>query len=173
MENTQKGLIKTTDEQELFFRIAMWWRIGYGLIRLILGFVLLKVVGKPISDVFYNLMNHELSQDPNDILIQTISPHLQHLPITITYFVAFYFIFWGLLDVLLSIQLLKHKLWAFPLTIALISLFVLYELYRFSHTHSLILLGVIFVDMVVVALIHKEYRSKIILTQGNNETDSP
>lgn len=149
--------------QSLFFRTAMWWRIGYGFVRLIFGLILLKVVGTPISGIFYSLMSHELTQDPNDVFIQITSPLLQHFPVTVTYFAAIYFIFWGILDVLLSIQLLKHRIWAFPVTIFLIVSFIVYELYRFAHTHSIILLSIIFIDLIVVTLIYREYKNYQII----------
>jgi uncharacterized membrane protein len=153
----------SNDTQTFLFRIAMWWRIGYGFLRLIFGFILLSLVGAPISDIFYRLASHELTQDPNDVLIQTLSPLATHFPITITYFIAIYFLFWGILDIVLSIQLLKHRMWAFPLTIALIGIFVIYEIYRFAHTHSLVLLGVIIVDIIVATLIYKEYKSHTVV----------
>lgn len=137
----------------------MWWRIGYGFLRLIFGFFLLNVVGTSFPDIFYKLASHELTQDPNDVLIQIISPLVDHFPITVSYFVAIYFLFWGILDIALSILLLKHKMWAFPLTIVLIGVFVAYEAYRFTHTHSLTLLGVTVVDIVVAALVYREYRN--------------
>ena len=67
------------------------------------------------------------------------------------------FEFWGFIDVTLSINMLKRRLWAFPVSIWLIALFVLYELYRFSHTHSFVLALVITADMTIMWLIRKEY----------------
>lgn len=148
------------NSHSLLFRIAMWWRIAYGFMRLALGFILINLVGTPISDIFYRVMSHEISQDPSDILIKILTPLLQHFPITISYFIAIYFMFWGVIDIVLSIQLLKYKLWAFPLTIVLISTFIIYELYRFFHTQSFILLSIIFIDVIVVFLIYREYKSR-------------
>jgi len=135
----------------------MWWRIIYGFLRLVLGFVLLRLIGTPLSDVFYALMNHELIEDTTDFLIQAISPLLQHTSFTVTYFLAVYLIFWGIVDILISINLLKHKMWAFPIGIYIIGIFVLYEIYRFSHTHSLVLACVIIIDLILIWLIKKEY----------------
>ena len=159
MTNYESSYKESSGTQTFLFRIAMWWRIGYGFFRLIFGFILLNVVGTPISDIFYKLASHELTQDPNDILIQTLTPIVNNFPITITYFVAIYFLFWGILDITLSILLLKHKMWAFPLTIVLISGFVVYEVYRFTHTHSIVLLGVIVIDAIIALLIYRERKS--------------
>lgn len=134
----------------------MKWRIGYGFFRILFGLALLKVVGIPLIEVLSTSMRHELLEDPSDILYSFISNILTSHPLYITYFLALYFIFWGVLDVLLSYSLLKHRLWAFPASFLLISLFVIYEGVRFTYTHSFILLGVILLDTFILWLIWKE-----------------
>lgn len=143
---------------EILFRIGMVWRIFYGSVRLIVGIFFLRIVGTPLVDVFYQVMRREHLEDPTDLLIQVAGPALQHAPLTVTYFLAGYLIFWGVIDVVLSISLIKEKTWAFPISMYLIGIFVVYEFYRFLHTHSLILLGVIAVDVVLFYLIRREYR---------------
>ncbi len=142
---------------DLFFRIGMAWRIFYGFLRLTLGFILLRLIGVPLSGIFYKIMSHELIEDPTDFFVQTIGPLLQQMSVTITYFLAAYLIFWGIIDILLSINLLKRKLWAFPISICLIGAFVLYEIYRFSYTHSFALASIIVADLILIWLIKKEY----------------
>jgi uncharacterized membrane protein len=145
------------DIYDLLFRVGMWWRILYGFLRIILGFILLHFIGTPLSDIFYRVMSHEVIEDPGDIILRTIGSSLQHFSFTVTYFLAIYFIFWGAIDILLSINLLKHKIWVFPVSIYLIAIFVLYGIYRFSHTHSPVLAFIIVMDLVILWLIRKEY----------------
>ena len=132
----------------------MWWRITYGLFRAGIGIVLLKVVGRPLSEVLLSLMSHELIHHPHEGVRQAI----EHMPFTVTYFLAIHFIFWGVLDILLSIFLLRHQLWAFPFSIGLIILFIFYEIFRFFHTHSLVLLALMALDIFVIWLIWGEYQ---------------
>lgn len=136
----------------------MKWRIGYGFFRILFGLALLKVVGTPLIEVVSTLMKHELVEDPSDILYSFITNVLTTHPLYITYFLALYFIFWGVLDVVLSYNLIKHRLWAFPASFVLISLFLMYEAIRFSYTHSFILLGVILLDAIILWLIWREYK---------------
>lgn len=140
------------------FRLGMIWRIVYGAIRLVLGLILLKIVGSPISTLVQKIMSPEITEDPTDILYQVVNALMSHSAPQVTYFLAFYFIFWGFLDIFLSVYLLREKLWAFPVSLALIGTFVIYELIRFTHTHSLILLSVVFIDVLIMALILKEWR---------------
>lgn len=145
------------DIYDFLFHIGMWWRIFYGCLRLILGLTLLRLIGTPLSDIFYQVMSHELIEDRTDFLIQTVTPLLEHWSFTVTYFLAAYLIFWGIVDIFLSTHLLRHNLWAFPVSLYFIGVFVLYGVYRFSHTHSLMLLFIICVDIILMWLIRREY----------------
>lgn len=144
--------------EENFFVMSMQWRIGYGILRIIFGLALLKVVKTPFLDILNALINHELGQDPNDFLYLSTSHLLTKHPLEVTYFLSFYFIFWGIIDIVLSHQLIKHRLWAFPLSMFLIGSFVLYEILRFAHNHSLVLLFIIFIDIGILWLIKDEYK---------------
>lgn len=139
---------------EFLFQAVMWWRIGYGAVRVAVGITLLYFVGTPVSDILLRLMGHELTRHPHEGVMHAIN----HLPFTVTYFLAIYFIFWGTIDVFLSILLLRHQLWAFPFSIVLITLFILYEMVRITHTHSLVLLGVIIMDLFIIWMIFREYK---------------
>ena len=145
------------DRVTFFFEIGMWWRILYGIARIALGLSLLHFVGMPFSDMFGHIMHHEIIEDQHDILIQFISMFFTHFPFRITYFVAIYLMFWGTTDTILSISLLKEKKWAFPVGITLLAFFVMYEIFRFFHTHSLILLSIISIDIFLIWLIRQEY----------------
>lgn len=144
--------------EEKWFLVGMWWRIGYGFLRIILGLVTLNFIGTPLIDVITVLMGHERVEDPNDILFVFVSQLLAGHPLYISYFIAFHFIFWGVVDIVLSYNLIKYRLWAFPVSLSLIGIFILYEMVRFSYTHSIILLGVMCVDLVVVWLVWREYK---------------
>ncbi len=155
------------------FSLGMWWRILYGTLRLILGGILLKFfIGTHLADVLLNAMSYEVETDPNDAIFQFIYVALQDHTFTITYFVASYLIFWGTVDIVLSICLLQRRLWAFPLTMGLISLFILYSIYRVFHTHSLILLSIILIDIVIVYIIYHEY-TNLKVTVAEHERIAP
>ena len=143
---------------ETLFQIGMYWRVCWGFLRLIIASLLLHRVGTPVSEVFSGIARGEHTEDPTDMFLNFFSSLLDHFPYSISYFLVFYLIFWGIIDIVLSISLLKHKLWAFPVTLYLIAVFVVYEIYRFFHTHSLLLLWIILVDIVLMILIRNEYK---------------
>lgn len=136
----------------------MYWRIFYGFLRILFGIALLKVVGSPLLEAIHDFMGYELVEDSSDILYNIVNLFLSGHSFYVTYFLAFYFIFWGTVDILLSYNLIKEKLWAFSISIVLIGLFVIYSIIRFTFTHSLLLLSVIIFDSIILLLIHKEYQ---------------
>lgn len=139
---------------EIIFQSLMWWRIVYGGFRVVMGIALLRLVGMPLTELIFKIMGHEIGKHPHE----GINHFINSLPFTVTYFLAIYFIFWGLVDIFLSVLLLRHQLWAFPFSIALIVLFILYEMVRYTHTHSNVLLGVIVMDLFIIWMIFREYK---------------
>lgn len=139
------------------FRFSMWWRIVYGIFRTILGCILLRLIDVPFVDILHHISKHELKQDPTDTLFYFLNTFLLAHPFKVTTFIAAYMIFWGVMDIVLSVCLLRHYLPAFPISIGLIGIFVTYELFRLTHTHSAILLTFIIIDTVIAWLIYREY----------------
>ncbi len=82
----------------------------------------------------------------------------RHFPLSEQGFYAFYLLSHGLVKSLLVLFLLRERLWAYPLSIAVFGLFILYQLYRFSFTHEtgLVLLSIF--DLFVILLAVHEYR---------------
>jgi len=54
--------------------------------------------------------------------------------------------------------LLRNKLWAYPVSLVVLGLFIVYQLYRFSYTHGFGLIVLTVFDVFVMGLIWREYR---------------
>ena len=54
--------------------------------------------------------------------------------------------------------LFRKYLWAYPLAIIAFALFLAYQLYRYSHTHSIWLVALSALDLFVIAITWLEYR---------------
>lgn len=163
-----------TDTYEWLFNVGMGFRILYGFFRLFIAFLLLPLVGTPIVDLLYKTVDRGRHLfDPQDFLMQTAVPFIEHHSATfyVTYFLVSYLFFWGFIDVVLSISMLKHKLWAFPISIYLIGIFIAYEMLRITHTHSFVLAYIIGVDLVLIWLIHKEQKKLELTIQTKNKKD--
>ena len=141
----------------IIFKFSMFWRIIYGFIKITSGFILLRVITlKPLSPIF-KIGKHSFFFHPDNFIIEFINSYIHTLSISTAFFISFYLIFWGIIDAFLSYYLLKKQIWAYPFGLTLIFFFTLYEIYRYFHTHSPVLLIIIFIDIVILFIIKKEY----------------
>lgn len=71
---------------------------------------------------------------------------------------AFYFFSHGLVKLFLVWGLWKAKLWAYPVAIAFLGLFSVYQIYELSLHYSTILFAFLIFNTIVMFLVWKEYR---------------
>ena len=89
--------------------------------------------------------------DRNEWLARHFHANEQH-------FYAFYLLSHGLLKSVIVIGLLREKLWAYPASFVIFGLFIAYQLYRYTYTHDLMLIGLSIFDLFVIYLAAHEYR---------------
>jgi uncharacterized membrane protein len=82
----------------------------------------------------------------------------QHFSVASKSFYAFYLLSHGVIKLLLVIGLLRNQLWSYPASLIALAAFIIYQLYRFSYTHSVGLIALTLFDFLVIALIWHEWR---------------
>ncbi len=124
----------------------------------LLGALLLFIVSPAQLTQFVTFITqHELSQDPNDRLANHLLHAVAHYSVNTKFFEAGYLFVHGLIKIFLVWGLLKNKLWAYPTALAFLALFMSYQIYRFTDTHSLALVILTLFDAIVFALTWHEY----------------
>jgi uncharacterized membrane protein len=73
-------------------------------------------------------------------------------------FYAFYLVSHGIVNGAIVGGLLLRKRWAYHATFVVLTLFIAYQLYRYSYTEDIGLIAISIVDLVVMALAWNEYR---------------
>lgn len=111
-----------------------------------------------VSSFFAALIRSELIEDPHDIIVLKATSFVAHLAPGTQLFAAVYFLAHAAVKLFLIFGLLGKKIWVYPTAIVLIFFLVLYEAYRFTNTHSLALLLLMFFDIMFAALVAHEYR---------------
>ena len=125
----------------------------------VLGGVLLFLVNPvQIHRLMRILTQHELSEDPRDVVAHYLLNSTRHLSSGTKEFAALYLLWHGAVKVGLVTGLLLKRHWAYPLAIFAFAAFVVYQLYRYSHTGSPTLLVLSAFDVVVIILTWLEYR---------------
>jgi uncharacterized membrane protein len=125
------------------------------VIEAVLGAVL--ILTTRVTDLIYVLIQNELLDDPNDFFA-THARALFHPSHEAQIFGGIYLLSHGIVKAFLVVGLLRNKPWAYPASLAVFSLFILYQMTRWLHTHSVWLLLLTIVDLIVMWLIWHEYQ---------------
>jgi uncharacterized membrane protein len=140
------------------FEISILLKGAHALIECIGGLVLSFVSTSAITRLVNALTQEELIEDPNDFVAARLLSLAQNFTVSTQRFYAFYLLSHGVIKVFLVIGLLRNKLWAYPVSLAVLGLFIVYQLYRFSYTHGFGLVVLTIFDVIVMGLIWHEYR---------------
>ncbi len=129
-----------------------------GVLETIGGILVLLASRADLINIVIFLTAPELTEDPGDLVANYLRHAVLNLSANTKYFASVYLLFNGVVKVLLMIGILRGKLWSYRMASVFIAIFVCYQLYRFSHTHSLVLLGFMLFDVLTLYLIWREYR---------------
>ncbi len=140
------------------FEISVLLKGAHALVELIAGIWLYFVSAGVIPAWVNFLTQEELLEDPNDFVATHLVALARHFSVGDKAFYAFYLLAHGLIKVFLAAGLLRNKLWAYPASLGALAGFVLYQLYRYSYTHSPVLLALTVFDLFVLALIRHEWK---------------
>jgi len=142
------------------FQVAVVVKGIDGVLEFIGGVLLLFVSPTALHHLVVVLTQHELAEEPDDWLVMMLRHMAETLSVETKHFASGYLIGHGTLKIFLAASLLRERLWAFPLALSVLTIFVAYQLHRFGRTHSAVLLALTVFDVVVMALIWREYRSR-------------
>jgi len=131
-----------------------------GLTEIIGGVFLWFITPGELSQLVSGLLEEEHLRHPHNFL----ASHFLHLAQGISHadpvFASLYLLSHGLVKTVLIVALWFNKLWAYPLTIAVFGGFMVYQVFRYTHTHSFALMVLTIFDAVVVWLTWCEYRAQ-------------
>ena len=130
---------------------------GFNATLEIVGGVLFLFSGAVTSIVQF-LVQGELIEDPSDFIANAIQHYLPYFSEHSQLFAAFYLLSHGVMKLFLVVGLLRNKLWAYPSAIVVFFLFIAYQLYRFTYTHSVFLILLTVFDLFVIWLTWHEYK---------------
>ncbi|MEK7107157.1 MAG: DUF2127 domain-containing protein [Patescibacteria group bacterium] len=125
------------------------------ILEIVLGTLLLFT--NVVEDVVTVLVQNELIEDPNSFVATYIQSLLSTTP-QVQSFGALYLLSHGVVKVFLMAGLLRNKIWAYPSTIAVLALFIAYQMVRYLNTHSILLVFLSIFDALVVWLVWHEYK---------------
>jgi uncharacterized membrane protein len=140
------------------FLIGIFFKGLDGVLELLGGLVFLFLKHGTLLRYAQILFRHELAEDPRDIIANYLINLAAHVSRDTELFAAIFLLVHGVIKILIVTGLCLRKLWVYPLAELVLSLFVVYQVYRFSHTHSVLLILISVVDIFIILLIRTEHK---------------
>ncbi|MGB5823927.1 MAG: DUF2127 domain-containing protein [Proteocatella sp.] len=130
-----------------------------GFIEFVGGILMLILSHEGLNSIIRLITLPELTEDPDDAIMNYLVTLGQNFSINSQHSVAFYMLFHGATKLIVIWLLLKKKLWAYPLAVVIFGFFIAYEIYSYMHSHSVFVLSIIVIDIAIVAMIALEYKT--------------
>ena len=142
------------------FELSLGVKAATAAAELIAGLALWAVPHGAFASAAGWMSGHELSVPTADRIAAALMRAAEGFSIQSQQFFALYLASHGLVKLAVVAALWRGYLWAYPLALAVMALFILYQLYRLSLEMSWPLVGLTLFDLIVVALIWTEYRAR-------------
>lgn len=130
----------------------------HAALELVTGIALYLVSTATIVGSLSRWSSREITLERNDWIATHLLRFAEGFSVEKHHFYAFYLLSHGIVKGLLVVGLLRQKIWAYPASFVVFSLFIAYQLYRYSFTHDAFLILLSIFDLFVIALAVHEYR---------------
>ncbi len=104
------------------------------------------------------MTRNELTQEPSDRFANWFQNQFAHLSIETQHFFALYLLFHGGLKLAMVFGLARQIRWAYPVSMAILAGFVVWQMNHYTHTGSPTLLALSALDCLMIVLVWREYR---------------
>lgn len=138
------------------FDIAVAFKAIDGALEIVAGYFLVFRPGW-IGPATVTWAATLLTHNPASRIAHMLSRWGGGLTLDTEHFASTYLIAHGAAKVFIAWGLIREKLWAFPTALVVFGLLIVYQLFRFAHSHSSTLLVLITLDVAVCYLIWREY----------------
>ncbi|PJI10495.1 MULTISPECIES: DUF2127 domain-containing protein [Clostridium] len=128
------------------------------ILEIIGGVLLVFLNPSRLNNLVIWLTQHELSEDPRDVIANFMIKLSSKFTINTQYFGVFYLVSHGIVKLILIIFLWKGKTWAYPVTIVSLIVFIMYQIYRYMLNPSMGLVLLTIFDFIMIILTFIEYR---------------
>jgi uncharacterized membrane protein len=140
-----------------FFEIAVLLKGINGIFETFLGIIILFFSRHLVRNFLLFFVQGELNEDPTNWVSNQILHIWNHITPSSEFFMGVFFLVNGVVKMILAYGLLRNDAWSYPAATLILSLFGVYEVFRFFHTHSLVLAFLILLDVITVFLIAYEW----------------
>jgi uncharacterized membrane protein len=141
-----------------------WYHLGLllkgidGALEGVAGALLLVISPQHLSTFIHFVTARELSHHPDDWIGHGILRLSHALSVDTQHFVGLYLAGHGVVKLVLVLALWRERAWAFPFAMWFLGFFLLYQLHRIAHTHSITLMIFTAFDVFVLWVVWQDWQ---------------
>ena len=140
---------------ELFI-VSLLFKGANALLEIVGGVILLYTPAA--IKILTALANSDLIQDINDNLSLSLQQYVFQITDQTFVFAALYLLSHGVIKMGIIVALIRREQWAFPAAFVVFASFIIYQMFRYFHTHSIFLIALSLFDLLVIWLTWHEYQ---------------
>ena len=140
------------------FILSLAIKAADAVLEILAAVVLVIFDADALTRPIMRFLDKELVHHPEDRLAAWAMHVVQGFSIDAKTFAALYLASHGAIKLVLMVGLLRNQGWAFPVSLVAFAGFIVYQLYRFTFTHSIFLIVLTVFDLIVMVLIWHEWR---------------
>jgi uncharacterized membrane protein len=140
------------------FEIGLVLKAVHSVLEIVGGILLLAVSQERMLRIANLLTQEELLRDPNDRIAHYVVEVAHDLSTSARTFAAFYLLSHGLIKLVLIVEILRKRHWAYPAFIIALAALITYQSYKLLHGMSIGLAALTVLDAMVLVLTWHEYR---------------
>jgi len=153
----KKAILIVEADIRRVFKVSLWLKGLHSLAEVLGGLALAFVGHDLIIGLASALTRAELLEDPGDRLANALRSAAEGLTTDAQAFAAWYLFSHGVIKLVLVIAVLANRVWAYPVFIAAMIGFILYQVYRMTFGVSFVLVAITALDLIVLILAWHEY----------------
>lgn len=150
----------SAEEQRIHqaFMISLAIKAADAILELVVAALLALVDARVLTNAVIRLVAKELVHHPEDRLAAWVANAAENFSIDAKTFAVLYLASHGIIKLILVIGLYRNQAWAYPVSIVAFAAFIVYQVHRFTFTHSPFLIVLTVFDLVVIVLVWHEWR---------------
>lgn len=148
------------ETSHFLYKLGIVLKAIIGGVEVILGTAFLLMTHTAIYSAINSALAGELGEAPRDWFWRIIAVGLNDMAAAPEKVWAFVFLSHGIVKLFLIFGLWKERLWAYPTSAFVFTLFVFYQIYQLSSAWSIALLLITILDVLIIALVIYEYKYK-------------
>ncbi len=143
---------------QIAFDVGIFFKGLDGVLEILGGVLVFLVNPETISRFIGALTQHELSEDPHDVLGRALVQLAGEVSADSQRFAGVYLLSHGVIKVFLVEALFRGRLWAYPTAIVFFAGFIAYQMYRYYLAPSVGMIVLSVLDLIVIGLTWLEFR---------------